>query len=337
MGDALRAVRSSLGSDALIVETQNRPEDLGGGVEITALAESFEAEEPLRVQAQAAPRPQTTTMDELRQELGALKSMLGWLAPGLTHDDSIVKTLISHGVASDTIARLSAVMKQLPGSDDRARWYSAISGLVSCGGEVRADRDRLVLLGPAGVGKTTTLMKLTIFETQKHERRVGWINTDQRRLAIGDPLAVYAGILGVQYETAGNRKQLGQALERLSDCDLVLVDTAGVNPRDAKSVQELRKLLHEFTDLRRGLVLNAASHDRDMEEWIKIYGEAGLNTLLFTKLDECRYFGPLVNAALSSKLPVSYVTLGQNLTGDIEVAKAEVFASLLLMGVDLHD
>jgi flagellar biosynthesis protein FlhF len=244
---------------------------------------------------------------------------------------------MTHGLATETIARLSDAMKRSPGGDDRERWYCAMSGLVSCDGQIPPDRDRLALIGPAGVGKTATLIKLTIFETQRHERRVGWINTDCRRLAIGDPLSVYAGILGVRYETAGNRKQLEQALDRLSDCDLILVDAAGVNPRDEKSVQDLGKLLHGFSDLRRALLLSAATHDRDMTEWVKIYGKVGLNSLLFTKLDECRYFGPLVNATLSSGLPVSYITLGQNFTGDIEIAKPEVFAGLLLMGVDLHD
>ena len=85
------------------------------------------------------------------------------------------------------------------------------------------------------------------------------------------------------------------------------------------------------------LLLSAATHGRDMAEWVALYGKVGLNTLLFTKLDECRYFGPLINTALSSGVPVSYITLGQNFTGDLAIAKPEVFASLLLTGVDLHD
>jgi flagellar biosynthesis protein FlhF len=85
------------------------------------------------------------------------------------------------------------------------------------------------------------------------------------------------------------------------------------------------------------LLLNAASHGRDMAEWVTLYGKVGLNALLFTKLDECRYFGPLINTILGSGVPVSYITLGQNFAGDLEIAKPEIFASLLLTGVESHD
>jgi flagellar biosynthesis protein FlhF len=187
------------------------------------------------------------------------------------------------------------------------------------------------------VGKTATLIKLTVFETQRRECRVGWINADNRRLVAGDSLVVYARILNVRYEKAENKKELKQALEHLSDCDLTLVDTPGVNPRDAEGVQNLAKMFSGLSDLRRTLLLSAATQGRDMAEWVTMYGKLGLNALLFTKLDECRYFGPLINTILSSGVPVSYVTLGQNFAGDLEIAKPEVFASLLLTGVELHD
>ncbi len=337
MGDALRAVRSSLGSDALILETKNHPEELGGGVEITAFAENTAGKRTGIPERESVAGPRALAVDELRQELGALKSMLGWLAPGLTHQDGIVKTLMTHGLATEMIAKLSDEMKRSPGGDDRERWYAAIRRWVPCGGQIRSECDRLALVGPAGVGKTATLIKLTVFETQRRECRVGWINTDDRRLAVGESLGVYAGILGVRYETAANKKELQRAFDHLSDCDLVLVDTAGVNPRDDQGVHDLAKFLHGFPDLRRALLLSAATHDRDMAEWVKLYGKVGLDTLLFTKLDECRYFGPLINTTLSSGVPVSYITLGQNFAGDVEIAKPEVFASLLLTGVDVHD
>jgi flagellar biosynthesis protein FlhF len=337
MGEALAALRSSLGSDALILETKNHPQDRGGGVEITALAENPAGERRDDAERETAARPQALPVDELRQELAALKSMLGWLAPGLNHQDGIVKALMTHGLAPEMIAKLSDAMKRSAGGDDRERWYRAISEWVPSGGQIRSERDRLALIGPAGAGKTATLIKLTVFETQRRACRVGWINTDDRHLAAGEPLAIYAGILGVRYENAGNKKELKQALEHLSDCDLILVDTAGVNPRDEESVQNLAKFFHGVPELRRALLLSAATHGRDMAEWVTLYGKVGLNALLFTKLDECRYFGPLINTALSSGVPVSYITLGQNFTGDLEIAKPEVFASLLLTGVDLHD
>lgn len=335
MTQALRAVRSSLGSDALILDTKNCSTELGGGVEITAL--SGELDEPGSAERETAMRQQPNPMEELRQELLALKSMLGWLAPGLNHEDKIIKALVTHGLAPEIIAQLSDAVKRSAESNDREHWHRAISGMVPSGGQIRAVRDRVVLLGPAGVGKTATLIKLTVFETQRRECRVGWINADARHLAAGDSLAVYASILNVSYEKADNKKELKKALEHLSDCDLILIDTPGVNPRDAEGVQNLAKTFSSSPDLRRVLLLTAATHGRDMAEWVTLYGKVGLNAVLFTKLDECRYFGPLINTTLSAGVPVSYVTLGQNFVGDLEIAKPEVFASLLLTGVELHD
>jgi flagellar biosynthesis protein FlhF len=339
MAEALRAVRSSLGSDALILETKSRSTESGGGVEITALAEEAGLEESGREERESASRqqPQANPMDEIRQELLALKSMLGWLAPGLNHQDKVIKALATHGLAPEIVIQLSEAIKCSAGDSDREQWHRAISGMIPSGGQIRIERDRVALIGPAGVGKTSTLIKLTVFETQRRECRVGWINADGRHLAAGDSLAVYASILNARYEKAGNKKELKQALDHLSDCDLILIDTPGVNPRDAEAVQNLAKMFSGLANLRRTLLLNAATHGRDMAEWMTMYGKVGVNSLLFTKLDECRYFGPLINTVLRSGVPVSYITLGQNFAGDLEIAKPEVFASLLLMGVELHD
>lgn len=330
MGEALRAVRSTLGDDALIMEAKNLPRDLGGGVEITALADGPVAEEePVR---QVATAVEAHPTDDLRRQVASLKAMLAWLAPKLNHEDKIVRALLDHGVQPELIAKLSEAAASGESGGERERWYRAVAELVATGGEIRAEHERMALIGPAGVGKTQTLIKLTIFETQRRACRIGWINLDRRRLAAEDSLAVYAAILGVGYEQAAGRKELKEALERLADCDLVLIDTPGVNPRDQESVKELAKAFQNLTDLRRVLVLSAATHERDLGEWVATFGQIGLDALIFSKLDECRYFGPLFNTALSTGVPVAYLTLGQNLAGDLEIARPEIFASLLLAG-----
>jgi flagellar biosynthesis protein FlhF len=337
MSEALRAVRSSLGADALIMDTKNLPDDRGGGIEVTALTDGPAGDDDTTAEPVPMVKPQNHPMEELRRELAALKSMLGWLAPGLNHKDQIVSALVNHGVTPETVTKLSNAMQRIDGGDERERWYKAIASLVLTGGQIRAKGDQLALIGPAGAGKTASLIKLTIFESQRRACRVGWVNLDQRPLNTGDPLAVYAGILGVQYERAGSRKELKQSLAQLAQCDLVLVDTPGVNPRDKGSVKELSKLLEALPDLRRTLLLSAATNDRDLAEWVAAFRHVGADALFFSKLDESRYFGPLLNTTLGAGLPVSYITLGQNLAGDLEIAKPEIFASLLLTGAEFHD
>ena len=338
MSEALRAVRTSLGADALIMETKNLPKDLGGGVEVTALADGpAEEENESECKVPALLKTQSYPLDELRHELATLKSMLGWLAPGLNHQDKIVKALVAHGLSPELIAKLMETMRQIPIGDERERWFQAISQVTPTGGQVAARRDRLALIGPTGVGKTLNLIKLTVSESQRCARRIGWISTDEGRLTTGDPLAVYAGVLGVQYERAADRKALKAAFARLTECDLVLLDTPGVNPRDPSSVKELAKLFQGLPDVRRMLLLSAGTNGNDLADWITRLRPIEPQSLFFTKLDECHYFGPLLQAILTAGLPVSYLSLGQNLAGDLEIARPEIFASLLLTGVDTYD
>lgn len=346
MSAALRGVRGSLGPDALILESRDLSDASGGGVEITAVGEAraiadtaAPSRPPPVAEPSAVPAPVSQAADHaaVREEIAALRSLIYWLAPGLNQNNRLLQSLVQQGLSPENIARLSEAMQQTAGHDDREKLLNALVELIPSGGRIEDAVDHLVLIGPSGVGKTTNLIKLTIFESQRLTRRIGWINTDQRRLAGGDPLALYASILGVSYETAENNKELKRALERLSGCDLVLIDTPGVNPRDEAAMKDLARLLHGVTSLRRMLVCSATTNGADMTDWVKRYGRLGLDSLFFTKLDECRYLGSLINTALSAGYPLSYITLGQNLAGDLENAKPEVLTSLLLTGGELDD
>ncbi|HTN70086.1 MAG TPA: hypothetical protein VMO00_03265 [Methylomirabilota bacterium] len=337
MTAALRAVRNSFGPDALIIETKNVPDGSGGGIEVMALGEGPEVEEP-KERPTSAPQPlRSAPIEEVRDEIAALRSMLCWLAPKLNHNSEIVKSLIAQGLNPEIIARISDVMQQGDGTDDREKMYHAFRCLLTSGGQIQDAVDRVALLGPTGVGKTTSMIKLTVFENQRLHRRIGWVNTDHRSLSGGDPLPLYASILGVSYETAENGKDLKRAFDRLIDCDLILVDTPGVNPRDERGMKDMARLLHGLPDLRLILLCSAATNSADMADWVQAYDRLGLSSLFFTKLDECRHFGPLINTAIGSGYPLSYITLGQNLAGDLEIAKPEVLTSLLLTGGDPHD
>jgi flagellar biosynthesis protein FlhF len=351
MVSALRAVRGSLGSDALILETRAVADQNGGGIEILAFSETASSETNNVTAFSPAARPNLISVSEsdvvpapaqiisiergdMREELAALRSMLSWLAPGLNHTNRILKSLVTQGLNPEVMARLNDAIHDAEGADEREKTYRALIHLIPTGGQIPDEVDRLALIGPTGVGKSSSIIKLTVFESQRLQRRVGWLNLDHRRIASGDPLALYATILGARYETATDVKEAKRAWERLSDCDLVLVDTPGVTPRDEKAMRILHRMLQPMLGLRRALLLTASTNGADMAVWVRRYQRLEFGSLFFTKLDECCHFGPLINTALGSGYPLSYITLGQNMAGDIEAAKAEVLTSLLLSGSD---
>jgi flagellar biosynthesis protein FlhF len=352
MAAALRALRDSLGPDALILETRPVLDQNGGGIEIFAFSEvdrkqvhnppalsiEVKTSEPDEKVGTIAPVETTSsTGAEMREELAALRSMLSWLVPGLNHKNRILKSLVAQGLNPEIMARLSEATHEIDGADEREKTYHALTRLVPTGGQVPDAVDRLALVGPTGAGKTSSIIKLTVFESQRLQRRIGWLNLDHRRIASGDPLALYASILGARYETAANAREAKRAWERLADCDLILVDTPGVTPRDEKGNKDLSRLLQGLPGLRRALLLSASTNGTDMAAWVKKYQCLGFDSLFFTKLDECRHFGPLLNTALGAGYPLSYVTLGQNMAGDLEAARAEVLTSLLLTGSENND
>jgi flagellar biosynthesis GTPase FlhF len=336
MGEALRAVRSALGADALISETKNLTKDLGGGVEITALSAGEVGDELDGAAVTAAVKAPRHPLDELREELVLLKSMLGWLAPGLSHQHKFIESLVTHGVTPENISKLLSAMESAPAGSDQERWQHAMAKLLPRAALLRDGGERLALIGPSGVGKTATLIKLTVCESQRRECRVGWVSMDPPHLSANQTLDTYAGILGVRLERAASRSELKIALGRLAECDLVLIDTPATNPRHGDSISQLAKSLHGLGDLRRVLLLSAVTNSADLIDWVNCYRSIGLDSLLFTKLDECRYLGPLLNTVLSAALPLSFITFGQSLAEDLAPARPELFASLLLTGV-VHD
>lgn len=339
MGEALRAVRNSLGPDALILETRNLADGSGGGVQVTALAEELEKGPSDGVRNLSPIKTSMEPIQEVRDEISALRSLLCWLAPGWGQKKGLER-LVAQGLSPEVITRLAQEVNKITGVDEPERMFHALSGLIPIGGRVEVGGDRktrLALIGPTGVGKTTGIVKLTIFIARQTECRIGWVSLESRRIAAADPLAMYAGILGVPYEVAENKKELDHALDRLADCDLILLDTPGVNPRDEKALHDLARLLRGVPSFRRALLLNAATNGGDLSEWVRNFNQVGFDSLFFTKLDECAHFGPLINTALTSGQPLSYVTSGQDLVNHLEEARAQALANLLLKGVNTDD
>ena len=276
--------------------------------------------------------PETTgELKAMRRELSEMKLLFRWFAPYLARG-TVVEELLNQGLSPEVLARVMEELS-LQGGDERTRVRQALARLIPIGGqlEVKSNkRECLALIGPTGVGKTTTIVRLTAHFARRGGRRIGWISLDNRRLAGAEQLAAYAGVLAVPCEVAESTEQLRRAYEKLSTCDLIFIDTAGVSPRDEASLTELARFMRDVPELRRTLLLSATSNGRDMNDWVTRYEQIGFDSLLFTKLDEGRYFGSIVNLALTCGRPLSYLSVGQNVTNSLELANADTLAQLLL-------
>lgn len=196
-------------------------------------------------------------------------------------------------------------------------------------------RRLVALVGPTGVGKTTTIAKLAANYHLREKKRVGLITVDTYRIAAVEQLKTYADIIDLPMEVVSTPHEMRGAVERLADFDLVLMDTAGRSPRDKVKIEELRSLLSVAQADEVHLVLSSVAGTASLKKTAEHFSQVGITSLLFTKLDEATGLGNLIPLLRASRLPLSYVTNGQNVPDDIEPADQRKLARTVL-GMEHH-
>jgi flagellar biosynthesis protein FlhF len=186
------------------------------------------------------------------------------------------------------------------------------------------------LVGPTGVGKTTTIAKLAANFRLKEKRRVGLITVDTYRIAAVEQLRTYADIIDLPMHVVSTPREMRETVERMSHLDLILLDTAGRSPKDEVRLQELKAFLTEATADEVHLVLSSMTGARTLEQTAEQFATIGATSLILTKLDEVSGPGNVLPVLRSSGLPLSYLTDGQNVPDDIQIADAHRLARLIL-------
>lgn len=189
----------------------------------------------------------------------------------------------------------------------------------------------IALVGPTGVGKTTTLAKIASDAILKKNLRVGLINLDAYKIAAFDQLATYAKILNAPFRSVHTEEELKAALGDFQPLDLVLIDTTGRSQKDVQSLKEMNHLLRTVgKPIQAHLCVSASTRDLEIYDIASKFSVFKPNALVMTKLDESAIFGSIYNASLKSKLPLSYFTVGQRVPEDLEEATRERVAALVM-------
>jgi len=188
----------------------------------------------------------------------------------------------------------------------------------------------LALIGPTGVGKTTTLAKLAANLKLKERHRVGLITLDTYRIAAVDQLKRYADIIGAPMKVVGNPEELRDAMTAMKDMDFVLIDTAGRSPNDIMKINELRDLLATIEPDEVHLVLSSTSSPACIELAVQRFNDVRVDKVIFTKLDEAAHVGVVLNVIKKINKSLSYVTTGQAVPNDIEVGRGRMVAKMIL-------
>lgn len=194
-----------------------------------------------------------------------------------------------------------------------------------------AERKRIcAFVGPTGAGKTTTLAKIAARSALEEKLKVGLITTDTYRIAAVEQLKTYARIMEIPIEVVSDKTAFRRALAKLSDRDLVLVDTPGKSNVEPGYIEKLRDLFHLENPVETNLLLPLTSSQDNLAENLARFKPVGYQSIIFTKLDESRHFGMIYNVIDQERKPVSYVTNGQNVPQDIEKIDAGRLAKIIM-------
>ncbi len=188
----------------------------------------------------------------------------------------------------------------------------------------------VVFIGPTGVGKTTTIAKLAAIFALFEERKVALVTADTYRIAAVEQLKTYAKIIGIPIEVVFTPQEMRRAIERHLDAEVILIDTAGRSHYDSMRMSELKSYVEASFPDEVHLVLSLNTKYKDLEEIVKRFSCVPLGKMVLTKLDETSTFGNIFNLVRDFSLPISYITNGQDVPKDIEVADSLKLAEIIM-------
>lgn len=191
----------------------------------------------------------------------------------------------------------------------------------------------VMLIGPTGVGKTTTCAKI-VANNWRNEKKVGFITADTYRLEAVSQLKAYANIMRVPIEVVNKPEDLTKTIEKFREKDLVLMDTAGRSPKNKEQMDELKTYVKSKGDnMETILVLSATSKASVLIETIEKFEHIGFDSIIITKIDETSNFSSLLSILKKYSYPFYYITNGQSVPDDIEICTEDMLTEIFMKGI----
>lgn len=278
---------------------------------------------------------QDSQMETMRDDMAAIRSLLEHQVSGLMWQEVerrepmralLISKLKKLGFTGQVADQISCFIPEGLKKDEA--WQQTLdlmqSQIQTTSNDILQKGGVVALVGPTGVGKTTTVAKLAARFARRHGAdSVAMITTDTYRIAAAEQLQTYGRIIGCTVKVAKDADELNAVLAQLRQRKLVLIDTAGMSQRDMRLTDQLETLMRNTRlRIRPYLVLAATAQGAVQEEIVRRFKKLPLSGCIFTKLDECLSIGESLSVSIQNSLPISYLTDGQRVPEDIKVADA---------------
>jgi flagellar biosynthesis protein FlhF len=338
---AIQEARQELGTDAMLITSRrSSPETRSlGAYEVVFGLQGTSNPAGARPRA-SVPSDLSGELQQLRAQLQEIKTTLkgarGAEAPSSEAEElfeELVANDLARNIAQETVSSAVRLREQLsrdqPAHPTTLRAYALelvskkLRFVQPFQASPASDAAKVVVFaGPAGAGKTTTLIKIAIRECLAQRQSVRILSVDPQRVAAHEKLRSFAAIIGVGFTAINSIPEFLAAVSESRNKSIVLVDTPGYSPAELEGLKEIAGCLERLPNKQVHLVLPASMKRADLARTIRDYAALQADYLLFTKLDETESQGAILSAALESGKPLSYFANGQNIPEDIEPAEA---------------
>lgn len=240
-----------------------------------------------------------------------------------TYDQRLQEQLTTLGLSEKVIDKIMSDLSLTGREEDWKKALSHLADSIPIRSTAEAFSGCIAFMGPTGVGKTTTIGKIAAQYVLKYgSNNVVLITTDTYRIAAHEQLRTFGRILNVPVEVVNEYTDLNEVLDKYSDYSLVLVDTAGMNPRDQNLERQLAMMKRARGYLKKLLVLPCTSQRQVLKTVVDVYSQIQLDGCVLSKIDESASLGEAISVVIEEGLPVMYVAYGQRIPDDIEPARA---------------
>ncbi|KOA20998.1 flagellar biosynthesis protein FlhF [Clostridium homopropionicum DSM 5847] len=363
MNEAMNRIRYELGADAVIISQRKIKKPGFKGIfmpkviEVTAAVDrnknEFENEMKSSIDAikkvmekkvpvkenkanieVVKPKEEITSSEsQILKQMQEMKEMISKLSEGnkdISNTKSELQIKLENNdireeLASKIVTKASLIEEDV---SEEVKIKKIIEGMIKISDSEM--KGIVVLAGPTGVGKTTTIAKLAGRLALVEKKKVGLITIDTYRIGAIEQLNTYADIMNIPFKTVFSVKDMENAIESMKDLDVILIDTTGRSSKNLMQIAELKSFIQKVSPDNIYLVISSTTKDKDIDSIVEGYKALNFNNVIITKLDETTTYGSILNILESAGKPLSFITIGQNVPEDFKKVTIDEVCKLIL-------